>query len=99
MTVAEQKSRLDEIAAAVVREHHQVQRADVELLTDATGDAAAKFRVTLADPPGAGLIPYVDLEPIEASVRRLATELGLVVYVRFRLASELSEIEAGTYYG
>jgi hypothetical protein len=32
-------------------------------------------------------------------VRRLATELGLVVYVRFRLASELSEIEAGTYYG
>jgi hypothetical protein len=99
MTVAEQKAKLDAIAAEVVQTYHQVQRAEVELLTDSTGDAAAKFLVTLADPPGDTLIPYIDIEPIEATVRRLTAGLGLVVYVRFRLASEVREIEAGTYYG
>ena len=53
----------------------------------------------MADPPGGKDISYSDVAPVEARISELARHLGLLVYVRFQLASEAREIEAGTYFG
>lgn len=95
----ELQERLDQIAARIREEFAQVTAVTATPLTDSTGDDAVRFEVTLVDPAGGRDISYRDVAPIEARINDLASDLGLLVYVRFQLASEAREIEAGTYFG
>jgi hypothetical protein len=99
MRDGELRGRLDQIAARLRDELTPVTAVTASPLTDSTGDDAVRFEVTLSDPPGGRDISYRDVAPIEARINELAADLGLLVYVRFQLASEAREIEAGTYFG
>lgn len=99
MRNGELQSRLDLLAAQVRDEFGLVTAVTAAPLTDSTGDDAVRFEVTLSDPLGEEGISYSDVAPIEARINELVGDLGLLVYVRFQLASEAREIAAGTYFG
>lgn len=94
------RARLRQVSDAV-RSAFPTMVEDVraELGVDSDGAEIVRVRVTLQDPPGGGGLALADVAPIDRYITAQTADIEAFVHADYFLASELREIEAGTYYG